>query len=248
MITEKRYHVALQGCFAYHRSMLADKNIGYTSSLISEPSRAAILMALLDGQALPAGELAYRAGITPQTASSHLSKLVEGRLITVERHGRHRYYKLAGPEIGQALETLLAIAPQPPSLRQSLTDVQSAIRVARTCYDHLAGRLGVNLTLALVKKKVIAPDDRDYTVTKKGEKWFAEFGIDIDRLKLTRRIFAKQCFDWTERQPHLAGVLGAAILNRLFERQWIVRIKEDRAVHVTTQGEEMLTKIFSVKV
>jgi len=227
--------------------MLADKNIGFTSSLISEPSRAAILMALLDGQALPAGELAYRAGISPQTASSHLSKLVEGRLIMVERHGRHRYYKLAGPEIGQALETLLAIAPQTPSLRRSLIDEQSAIRVARACYDHLAGRLGVHLTLALVKKKVITPDDRYYTVTKKGEKWFAEFGINIDRLKRTRRIFAKQCFDWTERQPHLAGVLGAAILNRLFEQQWIVRIKEDRAVHVTFQGKEMLTKTFSVK-
>jgi DNA-binding transcriptional ArsR family regulator len=228
--------------------MLADKNIGFTSSLISDPSRAAILMALLAGQALPASELAYRARISPQTASSHLSKLVEGRLVTVERRGRHRYYKLAGPEIGQALETLLAIAPQTPTLRQSLTDEQSAIRVARTCYDHLAGRLGVHLTLALVKKKVISPDDRHYAVTKKGEKWFAEFGIDIDRLKQTRRIFANQCFDWTERQPHLAGVLGAAILNRLFERRWIVRIKEDRAVHVTSQGKEMLTKIFSVKI
>ena len=166
----------------------------------------------------------------------------------VERHGRHRYYKLAGPEIGQALETLLAIAPQTPSLRRSLIDEQSAIRVARTCYDHLAGRLGVHLTLALVKKKVITPDDRCYTVTKKGEKWFDEFGIEIDRLKRTRRIFAKQCFDWTERQPHLAGVLGAAILNRLFEQQWIVRIKEDRAVHVTFQGKQMLTKTFSVKI
>ncbi|MGH9842804.1 MAG: ArsR/SmtB family transcription factor [Blastocatellia bacterium] len=228
--------------------MLADKNIGFTSSLISEPSRAAILMALLDGRALPASELAYRAGISPQTASSHLSKLVEGKLIVVEQHGRHRYYKLAGPEIGQALETLLAIAPQTPLLRKVLADEQSAIRVARTCYDHLAGRLGVHLTLALVKKKVIAPDDSHYTVTKKGEKWFAEFGVEIDRLKQIRRIFAKQCLDWTERQPHLAGVLGAAILNRLLEQKWIVRAKEDRSVHVTVQGKEMLPKTFGVKV
>lgn len=204
-------------------------------------------MALLDGRALPASELAYQARISPQTASSHLSKLVEGELLTLEQHGRHRYYKLAGPEIGQTLEALLALAPQTPLLRRTLDDEQSAIRMARTCYDHLAGRLGVHLTLALVDKKVIAPDDQLYTVTKKGEKWFAEFGIDLADLKQTRRVFAKQCLDWTERQPHLAGVLGAAILDRLFEQRWIARVKGERSIRVTSQGREMFLKAFDIQ-
>jgi len=241
------YRIAARERFGYHRNMLVDKNIGFIAALISEPSRAAMLMALMDGGALPAGELAHRARITPQTASLHLSKLVAGELLALERRGRHRYYRLAGSEVGQTLETLLALAPQTPLLRRQLAEPDDPIRVARTCYDHLAGRLGVSLTQALVKQRVIAPDDEQYRVTKKGAAWFAEFGIDLDQARRSRRVFAKQCLDWTERQPHLAGALGAAILNRLFEQKWIARIKGDRSVRIAPRGKEMFLQTFEIR-
>lgn len=229
--------------------MLVDNNIGFIAALISEPSRAAILMALLDGGELPASELAYHARISPQTASLHLAKLVAGELLAVERRGRHRYYRLAGNEIGQALETLLTLAPQTPWQRRQLAETDTPIRVARTCYDHLAGRLGVGLTQALVKQKVIAPatDDTQYRVTKKGEAWLAEFGIDLDLARRSRRSFAKQCLDWTERQPHLAGALGAAILNRLFEQKWIARVNGDRSIRIAPRGKERFLQIFEIR-
>ena len=227
--------------------MLVDKNIGFIAALISEPSRAAILMALMDGGALPAGELAHQARIAPQTASSHLSKLVAGELLVVERRGRHRYYRLAGSEIGQALEMLLALAPQTPLLQRQLAEPDGPIRVARTCYDHLAGRLGVGVTQALLKRKVIATDDEQYRVTKKGETWFAEFGIDLDQARQSRRVFAKQCLDWTERQPHLAGALGAAVLNRLIEQKWIARVKGDRSLRIAHRGKEMFLQAFDIR-
>lgn len=241
------YRIVAQERFGYHRNMIADKNIGFIAALISEPSRAAILMALLDGGALPASELAYHARIAPQTASLHLARLVAGELLAVERRGRHRYYRLAGSEIGRALETLLTLAPQTPWQRRRLAEPDTPIRVARTCYDHLAGRLGVSLTQALVKQKVIIPEDLQYRVTKNGEAWFAEFGIDLDLARLSRRIFANQCLDWTERQPHLAGALGAAILNRLFEQKWIVRVKGDRSVRIAPRGKEMFLQTFEIR-
>jgi len=206
-----------------------------------------MLTALLDGRALPAGELAFQAWVSPQTASSHLSKLVAGKLLSRERHGRHRYYKLAGPEVGHALETLFTLAPMSAAPRKHLNDTQGAIRLARTCYDHLAGRLGVQLTEALINKELIVPKDLHYSVTEKGEKWLAEFGLHLDSLRHTRRVFAKQCLDWTERQHHLAGELGAAVLERLFEQKWIARVKGERSVRVTVHGRDMFLKAFDIK-
>lgn len=211
-------------------------NIAEVASLIGDPSRASMLMRLLGGRALPAGELAGAARIKPQTASSHLAKMVEGGLLVHESHGRHRYYRLADPEVGRALEALNAIAPLKPvrSLRES--EQSKALRFARTCYDHLAGELGVALTDRLLELKLVAADGPDYGVTREGSKWFADFGIDLEKVHRGRRRFACQCLDWSERRHHMAGGLGAAITGRLFELGWIERTEASRAVRVTSEG------------
>lgn len=160
--------------------MSADPNLAEVALLIGEPARAAMLLALLGGQALPAGELAARAGVTPQTASAHLARLVEGGLVRVSSSGRHRYYRLSSPEVGSVLEALLTIAPARPvrSLRQS--EEARALRRARTCYDHLAGALGVGLTRRLLALELLVADGERYAVTESGAAWLADWGIDLD--------------------------------------------------------------------
>ena len=229
--------------------MNAYPNISYIASLIGEPARAAVLQTLLDGRALPAGELARIAGVSPQTISSHLAKLVEGNLLTSETHGRHRYYRLADPEVAQVLERLSALAPpvQIKSLRQS--DQHRKVRYARTCYDHLAGELGVAVTKVLVERGWLEPgDELQYQITKEGEAWCREFGIEVGAIQKGRRYLAKQCLDWSERRYHLAGALGAAFTSRLFELQWIVRDETSRAVQVTELGKTQFFKEFGVKI
>ncbi|MCL6452163.1 MAG: helix-turn-helix domain-containing protein [Alicyclobacillus sp.] len=195
-----------------------------------------MLMNLLGGRALPASELARAARVTPQTASSHLAKMVEGGLLVHEAYGRHRYYRLASEEVGQALEALNAIAlPKPVrSLRES--DQSKALHFARTCYDHLAGEVGVALTDRMLELGLIRAEGRDYVVTTDGAKWFPDFGIDLDGIRRGRRHFARECLDWSERRHHLAGALGAALTNRLFDLGWIERVPGGRAVRVTRTG------------
>ncbi|MEW6732020.1 MAG: winged helix-turn-helix domain-containing protein [Acidobacteriota bacterium] len=228
--------------------MIAIPDISSIAALIAEPARASMLMALLDGRALPASELAQQAWVSPQTASSHLAKLMEGRLLVVERHGRHRYYRLATWEVGQLIESLLAFAPSPPQPRQMQMSVDvKAMRLARTCYDHLAGKVGVELAYSLIEKGIIKLSGVYYRVTRQGSKWFDEFGIDIKAAERKRRVFAKQCFDWSERRDHIAGALGAAILIHLFELGWIARVKGSRTVRITHIGQEMFYKVFNIE-
>ncbi len=221
-------------------------NIVEVSSLIGDPSRAAILLSLLDGRALPASELAHRARISPQTASSHLSKLVNGGLLVVEVHGRHRYYRLRNSEVAQVLEGLLSIAPPPQirSLRQS--DEMRLLRHARTCYDHLAGEIGVKLTESMLKRGLLEADGKEYALTASGADTLASIGVVASSLKRGRRAFARPCLDWTERRHHLAGALGAAVTARMFELGWLKRSSSSRAVTVTDAGRAGLYQTFQV--
>lgn len=205
-----------------------------------------MLDALFGKRALPAGELAYRARISPQTASTHLAKLVEGGLLAVTMQGRHRYYALASAEVAHALEALAVIAPPASvrTLRESL--VAEQVRFARTCYDHLAGKLGVSLTQALLDAGVLQLEDqsRRYCMTEEGTRFLADFEIDLEKLRRSRRAFALPCLDWSERRYHLAGALGAAFLDRLFQLGWIERGAADRSVRLTENGQEGLARTF----
>lgn len=222
--------------------MSLEPDLSVIAALIGEPTRATILSALMGGQALPASELAYRAQITPQTASSHLHKLVEGGLLSVITTGRHRYYRLKNAEVGHALEALAIIAPLPQrKSRQTSVEIQ-AMRFARTCYDHLAGGLGVAITDALLSHGILVSHDEDFELTAQGTQWLTKWGIEVEALHNSRRALARPCLDWSERRYHLAGVLGAAIANRLFEQKWIVRVPEGRTIQLTELGREQLRR------
>lgn len=220
--------------------------LAQVAALIGDPSRAKMLLRLLDGKAYPASNLAYSAGVKPQTASFHLAKLVEGGLIAMERHGRHVYYRLNGTEVAQALEALSAISPpvQIRSLKQSVE--MESIRQARTCYDHLAGKLGVELMSAMIHNEWLLIEGDSCQITKKGEQQFTRLGIDMPALRNKKRAFARPCLDWTERRYHLAGSLGAAVAARFLELGWIERSKGSRAVQVTEIGEEQIRNIFGI--
>lgn len=228
--------------------MAGDIDIAPVAALIGEPARSAILTALADGRALAATTLAAEAGLAPSTASGHLSRLVEGGLLRVETSGRHRYFRLAGPEVARALEALALLSPTQAvrSLRQSRH--AQAIRAARTCYDHLAGRLGVAILDALVSKGTLRvrtgdtalPDpplgpgrEHEYLVTGAGQAELSRLGVNLDRP--TRRPATRYCIDWSEQRPHLGGALGAALFERFVSLGWIVR-GERREVTVTPVG------------
>lgn len=229
--------------------MNAYPNILNVTSLIGDPTRAAMLNALMGGQMLPAGELAYISGVSPQTASSHLSKLMKGNLITVENHGRHRYYRLANTEIAELLEMIAALAPpiHIRSLRQS--EEMKKIRHARTCYDHLAGKLGVSLTQALITKGFISVvSEMEFNVTEQGIEHFRIHGLDLSTMKSGRRVFAKRCLDWSERYYHIGGFLGSVITHHLFKKNWIERMEGTRAIRITEEGKIGLQTLYNVEV
>jgi DNA-binding transcriptional ArsR family regulator len=219
--------------------------IATVAGLIGDPSRAAMLTALLGGVALPAGELARCARITPQTASGHLAKLVEGGLIRVRMSGRHRYYSLAGVPVGRALESLALVAPAPEEGEGAGFEIRR-LRRARTCYDHLAGALGVAVTDALVERGRLDPYADGYEVTGAGERWLRNLDIDLERLRHGRRAFARACIDWSERRPHLGGALGAALATRFLEAGWVVRLQGTRAVAASAEGRRMLRRELGV--
>jgi DNA-binding transcriptional ArsR family regulator len=226
-----------------------DVNVVPAASLLAEPTRAAMLTAMLDDRPLAAGELARLAGVSPATASAHLARLLHGSLVTVIKQGRHRYYRLAGPEIAAVMEALAHLSPVTPvrSLRQSQD--ATALALARTCYDHLAGRAGVALLDALLARRLlVAPQANGlperFEVTADGLATLGSFGLDMGALKRTRRRFAGACLDWTERKPHLNGALGAAITARLLGLGWLERGTRRRAVRITPAGEEGLAATF----
>jgi DNA-binding transcriptional ArsR family regulator len=227
-----------------------EEDISVVAALMGDPTRAHMLLALMGGVALPAGELAMRANVAPQTASAHLAKLVEGRLLTAEVQGRHRYYRLAGSEIAAAIEALGAIAPGAKKQSNGQTDGEpvNALRFARTCYSHFAGTLAVEINDALQQRGLLEPGEaRSYRVTSDGQLWFEKLGINVEKIKSGRSGLARQCLDWTERRHHLAGALGTAMLEQFFERKWMARIGKTRAVRITHKGQEQLSKLLGIR-
>jgi DNA-binding transcriptional ArsR family regulator len=246
--------------------MDGEADIAKIGSLVADPARARILLALGDGRALPASVLAGEAGVAPSTASAHLSKLVDGGLLSAERHGRHRYFALADERVGQLIEALARLAPAAPvrSLRQD-TQAQ-ALRAARTCYDHVAGMLGAGLMSAMIDRDLLrggdgsheragagrdhlsAPgSDVDYRLTERGATELQTFGIDFAALAARPRPLVRYCVDWSEQRHHLAGSLGAAVAQRLLELGWTLPRRGTRALRVTEAGRDGLHATFGLK-
>ena len=214
--------------------------------LIGDPARAQILVALFDVDGLPASALARCANISPQTASAHLGKLCAGGLLEVEKHGRHRYYRLTGAEVAQAVEALMVLAPRADAPRENALTLEP-LGFARTCYDHLAGKLGVAVTDACLGRDWLRAAGKDFELTPEGERGFRTFDIDTGALKMQRRGFARQCLDWTERRYHLAGALGAALTQSFFERRWLLQNEGSRVVHLTNEGRKGLSSSLAVR-
>ena len=223
-----------------------DADVAATASLFGDRTRAAFLLALSEADALPLSDLAARAGVTPATASVHLSKLLKAGLVGDERHGRHRYFRLAGPPVAEAIEALAAIAPVAPARSLRDATVGEALRAGRTCYDHLAGRVGVELAAALERRRLLVPEGDRLVLTKRGKRDLAELGLDLAAVAAARRTFARRCLDWSERRYHVAGALGAALSDRLFALGWIERHGSSRAVRVTAAGHRGLRARFGL--
>jgi len=225
-----------------------DPNVSQIGALIGDRARTAMLFALLDGRTLPATELARRAGVSPNSASGHLAKLVDGGLLVVEAAGRQRLYRMATSDVGRAIEALAAIAKPAKIVALSQSRAAQQMRIARSCYDHLAGKLGVGITEALVSRKQLVPvGRRSYRVTADGSAYFLRLGIDVEALFSKKRSFARQCIDWTERRPHLAGALGAALREYLFEGGWIACTKTSRALRISPEGHTAIEQHFGIR-
>lgn len=223
----------------------ANPNVAIIASLVSEPSRAAILTVLLDGRFHTAGELAYAAGIKPQTASFHLAKMVDANVVHVDKQGRHRYYGIRDQEVAHTMESLLTIAPplKVKSFKQSTED--KALRYARTCYDHIAGNVGVQLADSLKNSGILS---EEFIVTEKGIQFFQSFQVDLHQIKKKRRSFCHKCLDWSERRHHIGGALGNALLERFLELNWVERIPKTRAIKITPKGRQGFKETFLMDV
>lgn len=226
--------------------MAVERDVASVAALIGDRARAQILDALMSGRALPASELARRAGVSAQTVSAHLAKLQAAHLLEVERFGRHRYFRVANPSVAAAIEALAVIAPEKPirSLHQS--DEAKMQALARLCYDHLAGHVGVAIADAMRKQRHIANGNREFEIPASGRRWLRSFGINVGDLEKSRRNLASCCLDWTERRPHIGGALGAALAKRSFELEWFVRHPRHRGLKITQAGVDGLARTFGI--
>jgi DNA-binding transcriptional ArsR family regulator len=222
--------------------------IAEIAGLVGDPARAAMLTALLDGRALTATELALAARITPQTASTHLAKLTEAGLLAAVRDGRHRYFRLASPKVVEMLEGVVAVALENRPRYQPLSHQERELNEARICYDHLAGRLSVMLTDFFTVHEYILICDEAAEITKAGIRFLSTFGIDLAALSSSGLPLCRLCLDWTERRPHIAGALGAAVMNRCFDLGWTARMKRSPAVIVTASGKRGFLETFEIEV
>jgi len=221
-------------------------SIASVAALIGDRARADILTALVAGPALTATELAAEAGVTKQTTSAHLAKLLEARLIAVESQGRHRYFRLADRDVAQLLESLMGVAYRAGAVRLRASPREPALRKARVCYDHLAGELGVLVYDGLVALRLLRSAGDDLVLSGHGEQFFEGFGIDLEGLARRRRPLCRACLDWSARRPHLAGALGAALLSRFVALGWARIAKGSRVVIFTASGENALRQRFAL--
>lgn len=224
-----------------------ETQISNITSLIGDPIRTLVLWTLLDGRAYTATELAICANTSPQNISMHLSKLVQADLLSVESQGRHRYYRISKPEVAYAIEALANLIPE-RNKKNVIINNTSDIKYCRTCYDHLAGKVGVLITERLSLQNIIKLQGNIYTLSNKGNEFLKDIGIDIVELKNQRRFFAKPCLDWSERKYHLAGSLGAALLDNMLHSDWIRRTKNSRAIVITSKGKKELYNKFKITV
>jgi DNA-binding transcriptional ArsR family regulator len=223
-------------------------NISLVAHLIAEPVRSVILITLMDGSARSASSLAEAASITAQTASSHLSKLVGGGLLRVERKGRHRYYRLADPHVSHVLESLASVGPVPEAWRNPSNRSAKQLRFARCCYDHLAGQIGVAITQSMLARNLIVErTEPGYALTHKGADCLHRVGMEIADLQFDDPGCARRCLDWTERQYHVAGPLGARLMQTCYAQGWMRRSEGTRAVAVTPVGWLALKEHFGIE-
>lgn len=217
-----------------------------TASLIGDPTRASILWTLMDGRAFTATELAVNVNTSPQNISMHLGKLLDADLLCVEKQGRHKYYRFSNKEVAYALEAMASLVPKPEVVSKSKTETYPPIKFCRTCYDHLAGKIGVALTDSLLEQKIILDQNNTFEISSEGEKWFSDFGINLEEAQKQKRIFLKPCLDWSERRNHIAGSVGTLLFNKMLKEDWFRKNENSRAITVTGKGEKELLKYFKI--
>jgi DNA-binding transcriptional ArsR family regulator len=228
------------GAALYSLAMTDTDMLSTVAALLGEPARTRILTALLTGRALTAKELAYFAGVTAATASSHLSRLLAGNLLVMEKQGRCHYYRLRSAEVARAIEGLMTVATIPSNGWPPYHRVEPALREARLCYDHMAGRLGVAVCDMLLRRRHVVLVDGGGEVTSSGERFLSGLGVELPRLRGARRQYCRGCIDWTERRHHMSGAVGAALAEAFFAQRLVTRVSDSRALVVTPLGRKTL--------
>jgi DNA-binding transcriptional ArsR family regulator len=223
-----------------------EDHFNHIAALIGDPVRGKVLWALMDGKAYTATELAIQADTSRPNLSMHLKKLSDAGLLSVEIQGRHRYYTFSRPEIAYALEAMANLVPAQDRVRKPSGEKMQPIAYCRHCYDHLAGRVGVQVTESLQRQKLIVQRGREFEVTNAGLRWFDTIGIDCAGLKKQRRSFSRVCLDWTERKHHLAGSLGAALLAKMLGSYWLRPGSDPRVFIVTGKGQKAMSELFKI--
>lgn len=229
--------------------MTTNASFARVAALLGDPARAAMLHGLMDGRALTATELAHIAGVTQQTTSGHLAQLSAAGLLAVEKQGRHRYHRLATPQVARLLETIMQVAAEtsrPPARRTVTGPRDAAMRAARTCYDHVAGRLGVAIADAMIARALVELSEDGGIVTERGTQFLDGLGIALDDASLRGRAVCRPCLDWSERRPHLAGRLGAALCDHAQEAGWVRRRADSRALDITPKGRRAFREQFGI--
>jgi len=228
--------------------MDAEEKFILVANLICEPARARMLWTLLDGKAYTATELALVADISTTSASNHLSRLLEGDIVKVESQGRHRYFSFSRPEVAYVVESLANLSDHEGKREASKNTELKGVKFCRTCYDHLAGFVGVKITEAFEKKRLIRKSETNYIVTNSGWKWLDDLGISQSELQNKRRLIARQCLDWSERRPHLAGQLGAVLLEKMLQENWFRKVKFSRELIITSKGRKEIYNRLSIDI
>lgn len=216
--------------------------------LIGEPARATMLWKILDGRMHTATELAIAADLSAQNASMHLGKLVKAGLLSVVKRGRLKYYQFANPNVAYVMEAMANLVPRDNLMPPDDISDSSRIKYCRTCYDHLAGKVGVAITDKLLARKIIEVNHQDFKISNSGMKWFDRLDISIPELKQCKRALARKCLDWSEKRPHISGAVGAALANKLFDLKWLLRVKGSRIVSVTPLGQKKIYDLLGLMV